>query len=294
LRGKFKSFYKKFSYLDINECITFYAIFEGYPHLKSLNLSKGLPTLIQEAILDQMIELRPYFQYNEDHDTQILFEKILIRIARGDRKSYTVYNKEKLSQIKGRILYKYLFENHIIKKEKSREPPIKTSKKQLIKRDLRRYKIQDKIQFSNNFTRFWFTFIAKNFDKEHIIYDQNIKPFLDKYISLEFENLSNALLCHIYKDDEILSSGSYWDKNLEIDLLIKTKKEKIAGEVKWKNSKICKNVLNALVYKCKKSHLEVNKFALFSKSGYSKELERKKYANIELYYLDDFKRLLDD
>ncbi|WP_331774065.1 DUF234 domain-containing protein [Sulfurospirillum sp. 1612] len=262
--------------------------------MNSLNLSKGLPTLVQEHILDQKEALQPYFHYTEDHDKQRLLEKILIRIARGDRKSYTVYNKEKLSQTKGRILYKYLFENHIIKKEKSRELPIKTSKKQLIKKDLRHYQIQDKIQFSNNFTRFWFTFIAKNFDKEQISYDQDIEPFLDKYISLEFENLSNTLLCHIYKKDGILSSGSYWDKNLEIDLFIKTQKENIAGEVKWKNSKVCKNILNALIHKCKKSNLDVNKFALFSKSGYSKELETKKYANIELYYLDDFKRLLDD
>lgn len=280
--------------MSIEKCIVYYSIFDGYKNISDINFSKDLHLLVKEEILDKIEELKRYFIYDKDLQRQQLLEKILTRVARGDRKNYTVYSKEKLSQTKGRLLYKHLFENKIIMKEKSREKPIKTSKKQLIKKDLRRYKIQDKIQFSDNFTRFWFTFITPNLHKDDILFDNDIAPYLDKFISLEFENLSNELLYHIYKKEKIISFGSYWDKNLEIDLLIKTHFRNIAGESKWKNTKICKNVLNSLINKCKKADLNIDKFALFSKSGYSKELESKKYANIDLYHLDDFERLFYD
>ncbi|MDX1809036.1 MAG: DUF234 domain-containing protein [Sulfurospirillaceae bacterium] len=294
MQSKFQNFKKKFPYLNIEECIIYYSIFDGHHNLSNIKFTNSLNTTIKEEIIDKIEELKSSFIYDKEIATQKLLEKILTRIAKGDRKSYTVYNKEKLSQTKGRVLYKYLFENKIIKKEKSRETPIKTSTKQLIKKDLRRYKIQDKLQFSDNFTRFWFTFIAPNIHKNEISYEIDIAPFLDKFISLEFENLSNELLRHVYKNEQIISTGGYWDKNLEIDLLIKTNSLNIAGEAKWKNTKICKNVLNSLINKCQKADLGIDKFALFSKSGYSKELESKKYVNIELYTLDDFERLFND
>ncbi len=291
MASNFQIFQKKFPYLDIEECITYYSIFNGHPNLSQMRFSKNLQTLIEDEILDKLDDLKNYFIYDKDEKKQILLEKILIRLAIGDRKSYTVYDKENLSQIRGRELYKQLFEHKIIKKEKSREKPIRESQKQLIKKSLRRYKIQDKIQFCDNFTRFWFTFIAKKLNDYEKISFQEIEPFLEKYISLEFENLSNEFIIQKYKNQEILSSGSYWDKDIEIDILTETKKQKIAGEVKWKNSKICKNILNNLQNKCKKADLQIDKFVLFSKSGYSKELKSKKHANIDFYELKDFETL---
>ncbi|MCF6173707.1 MAG: DUF234 domain-containing protein [Campylobacteraceae bacterium] len=119
-----------------------------------------------------------------------------------------------------------------------------------------------------------------------------MQPFLDKYISLEFEKLSIELIMKKYKDEKIISYGSYWDKDVEIDLLIKTSKHTIAGEAKWKNSKICKNVLNSLQKKCKIANLDIDKFTLFSKSGFSKKLKFTKFSNVDLYELNDFQMLL--
>jgi len=290
LGSRFKKFHQKYPYLDIEETIVFFSIFDSYPLKHQLNLSNGLETAIQEEIVDKIDTLKGYFVYDEDSHRQELIEKILIRLSKGDRKSYSVYTKEHIPQGRGREIFKYLFEIGEIEKESSREKPLRISKKQPLKKALRRYKIQDKIHLKSNFTRFWFTFIAPNLHSgEKIVFEQ-IEQHLEKFISLEFEKLSNQLIAREYKN--IHSQGSYWDKNIEIDLYIKTSNINIVGEAKWKNSKICKNVLNSLQNKCKVANLDIDKFVLFSKSGFSKELKAKKSPNIELFELSDFENLL--
>ncbi len=288
----FQNFYKKFPYLDIQECIEYYSIFEGYPFLDQLDLSHGLNDAIEKGIIFKIGELKEYFKYSSSKQDQELLEKILARISKGDRKNYAIYNKEGISQFKGRELFGHLFSLGLIYKEKSREKPIKTTKKQLIKKSLRKYRIQDKIHISSNFTRFWFTFISHKIKDNIDINSSSIMPYLEKYISLEFEKLSNFLIIELYKKEGIISYGSYWDKDIEIDLFIITKQQKIAGEAKWKNSKICKNTLNSLRNKCKIANLEIDKFILFSKSGFSKELKSKNYPDTLLFKLKDFEKLL--
>ncbi len=285
-----KDFHKQYPHLDIQESIEFYSIFDGHPFLKFLKLDGDLETCIQNNILNRIDELKPYFIYDKNEKFQSDLESILMRLAIGDRKSYTIYKKENISQLRGRSLYKSLFENNIIKKEMSREKPIKEFKGQLIKKSLRKYQIQDKIHFCNNFTRFWFTFISPNIN--NTLHVKDIIKKIEQYISLCFEELSNELLIKQYKKHNILSFGSYWDKNIEIDLLIETKDGTIiAGETKWKNHKVCKNILKTLQYKSQRAKLGATKFAIYSKSGFSKELKSKKSDDILLFELDDFKEL---
>lgn len=192
------------------------------------------------------------------------------------------------------MAYKELFDKNIIKKEFSREKPLKTHPKQKLKKELRGYAIEDKIKFCRNFYRFWFTFIepniadlrAKNYEKVLKI----INLEFEKYISLEFEDLSEKLLMKTFSQSE--NFGSFWTKNIEIDLLFKTKNNLlVAGEVKWKNHKICKNILTILQKKCAKEDLKIDFFALFSKSGFSKELYNIQDEKVLLFELKDFKIL---
>jgi hypothetical protein len=286
----FKIFNQQFSYFDIQESIEFYSIFDGHPFLEFLKLDEDLITCIQINILDRVEELKPYFIFDENIDFQNDLESILIRLAIGDRKSYTVYKKANISQVRGRAIYKALFEKNIIKKEKSREKPIREFKGQLIKKSLRKYEIQDKIHFSNNFTRFWFTFIAPYLHES--LHIDKIMQSIEQYISLSFEELSNELIIHKYGKQNIINFGSYWDKSIEIDLLIETKDGTIiAGETKWKNHKVCKNILKTLQKKCERVELGASKFVLCSKSGFSKELKSKKSDEIMLFELKDFEEL---
>ncbi len=286
----FKKFHQQFSYFDIQETIEFYSIFDGHPFLDFLKLDEDLETCIQINILDRIDELKPYFVYDEDTDFEKDLESILIRLAIGDRKSYTAYKKVNISQIRGRALYKALFEKNIIKKERSREKPLREFKGQLIKKSLRKYEIQDKIHFCDNFTRFWFTFIAPHLEEP--LHVKSIITNIEQYISLSFEELSNELIIYKYKKQNIINFGSYWDKSIEIDLLIEAKDgTMIAGETKWKNHKICKNILKTLQKKCERAQLSASKFVLFSKSGFSKELQSKQTDEIMLFELKDFEEL---
>lgn len=290
----FGEFHERYPYLNIKECVEFYSVFNGHPFLDLLKFDYDLEQCIDLYILERVKELQSYFVYDENKKFQSDLELVLMRIAIGDRKNYSIYDKDNISQLRGRALFKALFEKNIIKKEKSREKPKKLHKKQLIKKSLRRYKVQDKIHFIDNFTRFWFTFITPNLKSPLHVEEikKQINQNLESFISLSFEELSNELLIHKLKKENIINYGSYWDKKIEIDLLIEDKNGTIiAGESKWKNHKVCKNILNKLQNKCKKTDLKIDYFALFSKSGFSKELLNQKNSNILLFDLEDFKGL---
>lgn len=290
----FKSFHNQYKHLDIEESVEFYSVFDGHTFLEFIKLDFDLATCIQTEILDRIEEMKPYFIYDEDKNFQNDLESLLMRLAKGDRKNYTVYKKENISQIRGKALYKSLFEKGIIKKERSREKPIREYKGQLIKKALRRYEIQDKIHFKDNFTRFWFRFIAPALKNKKKLHVEDIIENIEQYISLCFEELSNDLIMHNYKKEEIINHGSYWDKNIEIDLLIEIANGTIiAGETKWKNHKVCKNILTTLQKKCERVELGADKLALFSKSGFSKELLKERSDNIMLFALKDFEVLYD-
>jgi hypothetical protein len=298
MHSTFREFHDKFNYFDIQESIEFYSVFQSYPFFNFLKLDTTLLSCIQSQILERYTELKPYFLYDEDTLLQRDLEALLARLAIGDRKNFTAYKKINVSQPRSRLLFKTLFEKGIIRKEHSREKPLREFKGQLIKKSLRRYEIQDKIHFVDNFTRFWFTFLS-HLDEESLHVNiskalETISQSMEQYISLTFEELSNELMIKKIGPDNIENFGSYWDKNIEIDLMIETKDGKIVvGESKWKNHKVCKNILNTLEKKCMRANIEVDEFVLFSKSGFSKELKNLNRTDISLYDINEFKELYD-
>lgn len=127
---------------------------------------------------------------------------------------------------------------------------------------------------------------AKDFSKLMKIIDVGFS----KFVSLEFEHLCEKLILNNFGQSS--NFGSFWTKNTEIDLLLVTQKgESIAGEAKWKNHKVCKNTLTLLERKCKHEKLHIDKFALFSKSGFSKELKSLQNERILLFDLEDIKKM---
>jgi len=291
-----KGFNADFSYLDIKERIEYFAVFGGFWDLESLHVYESLEENIIYNILGRYDEFKSRFSYTEDSNLQNDLNTLLFRIAVGDRKSHSIY-KNDITQPRGKELYKFLFDKKIINKEYSRErTPVKLPGLKL-KKELRRYKIEDKILFRDNFTRFWFTFINPNQKKiekgDFAEVSDIIKKELDKFISFTFESLSNELIKTSFKNDPIVEAGSYWDKEIELDLLAKTRTDTlIAGECKWKNQRISKNILNKLQKKCEIANFDVDYFALFSKSGFSNELQKMKNNQLLLYDLEDFNTLL--
>ncbi len=294
----FRNFHKLFPYLEIKEEIEYFSVFGGFEKIDSLNFTQSIFEDIKTYILKDYESLSKTFNLSTNEKEQEEIERLLKKIAIGERKIFSLLKDGKISQIKGREIYRKLFKKNMIEREISREKPILKNSKQPLKKHLRQYKIEDKIKFSKPFYRFWFTFIAPN---KPLIKNQEFNKVLniierdfDKYVSFFFEELSNELIKRVYKNSAV-ETGSYWERNKEIDMLAKIPSEGfIAGECKWKNQKICKNTLNKLKKKCEGIDFKIEKYALFSKSGFSKELLSKKYDKILLFDLKSFERLRED
>ena len=219
--------------------------------------------------------------------------KILQILAIGDRKIDNAIKKSGINRFEAKKIIKNLIDKNILIKEYSREEPIKKiHPKQKIKKSLKRYHISHKIKFKNPFFRFWFRYIQPNIKdiKEENFQKilKNIEEDFENFISFIFEELSNELIKERFND--ILSTGSYWDKKVELDILTFFEGGKVlVGECKWKNSKICKKTLTSLQKKCKVANIDVDIFALFSKSGFSNGLLKKKDKNLLLFDLEDLK-----
>ncbi|MEE3712127.1 DUF234 domain-containing protein [Campylobacter sp. CLAX-7218-21] len=225
------------------------------------------------------------------HDEAKIF---LMRLAKGDRKRFVA--SKYLPRALSLAIISELNAKGFIKFEYSKEVKPVKNRHQKLKKELRRYQIQDKIHFTKRFYRFWFRFIEPNLellkagDKESVM--DKIKVEFDHYCSLEFELASIELLSkNLNIPKEQISS--YWDKENEIDIYTSYDGFTLVAEAKYKERKICKNILNLLMQKCEKSKINWDKMALFSKSGFSNELLGLRDNRVILFGLDDFKDLYE-
>jgi len=226
------------------------------------------------------------------------YREILIAVARGDGKLYSVLRKARLSESIGEQVIDELVDIGVLFVEKSRETPLKTYPKQKIKKHLRSYRIQDKLRFSEPFLRFWFGFV-EIYHKELESgkgdrFLANFEKHYERLRTLVYEQLCDALLMEYFAQQgvEIVASGSYWNQYSEFDILAVTDQKKIIlGECKYKERKVCKNELRKLMAKAEQSGLEVDTYALFSKSGFSNELLQNQDEKLLLFDLDDLKLL---
>ena len=226
------------------------------------------------------------------------YRELLVAVARGDGKLYSVLRKSKLSEGVGERIVEELVSLNILKIEYSRESPLKRHPKHKLKKEQRSYRIQDKLRFIHPFMRFWFGFVTY-YKNELLIgkgdrFLENFEKHYERLRSLVYEQLSNDLLIKYYDDKEpIISSGSYWNIYSEFDILAVTQNKKIIlGECKYKDRTVCKNELTKLKQKAAESGIKVDVYALFSKSGFSKELLGMKSEQLLLFDLNDLKVLL--
>jgi len=275
-------------HLGIAEVIKFHLVFDDF-------LLKGSYYDVFEAIraeiLDDYKNLMARFYFDEDSDEAI--KMALIKLARSDRKKFSV-NKILPQNMTNRV-YAKLFSKDFLVLEKSQEKPRVKNKRQILKKSERAYKIEDKIHFNSHFSRFWFRFIEPNLSllkegrSEEIL--ELIKREFDEYASLGFELLSGELMAKKLGFNGILLS-SFWSKNIELDMLFSINGKIIVGEAKYKERKICKNVLNLVLHKCERLGIKPDIVALFSKSGFSNELLGLKDERLRLYEIKDYEELL--
>ncbi len=294
LIDQFRSFHFRNYPDDMELQIEYFSVFGGLGW--EIDTSKAIILLIEEIILENFDIL------NKKIQELIMSDKINMRLlqalAIGDRRIFSAFNRAGLNNANGGSALNYLQEKGLIQIEYSREEPAHSLKpNSKLKREVSRHRISHKVLFSHPFIRFWFYFIAphgkeiKERNFENVLKEFELKQ--NSYTSLVFEELSEVLLNYNLRDSQILSSGSYWDAKIEIDILTITEDEKIyVAECKWKNHKVNKKELHKILEKCEKLNIVPTQVALFSKRGFSKELISMQGKGLALYSCEDFEALV--
>jgi len=226
------------------------------------------------------------------------YREILIAVARGDGKLYSVLRKAKVSEALGEKIVQELVDLNVLKVEASRESPLRIHPKHKLKKEQRSYRVQNKLRFVQPFMRFWFGFVTY-YKKDLAVgkgdaFLENFEKHYDRLRSLVYEQLCDALLVQHYEErSPLVSGGSFWNIHSEFDILAVSKDKKvILGECKYKDRKVCKNELTKLKAKALESGINVDVYALFSKSGFSNELLQTQDKDLLLFNLNDLKQLL--
>ncbi|EAL2460056.1 DUF234 domain-containing protein [Campylobacter lari] len=277
----FSDFSKRCEALELKNIFDFYSIFDEFEFDLKLSLYENILNVFILKAFDILASL------NLDENAL----KALSVLSKNDRKRYSINKFIPHFQTLG--LINKLLEKNILILEKSQEKPIIKNKGQKVKKELRSYNIQDKVVFKNQGLRFFFYFIYPNLNliemKRYNELMEIIQENLEKYQSFTFELLCKEFLAKKLKVEQVYS---FWNYYCEIDLYYKKENFCVLGEAKFKDRKICKNVLNILKNKAKILNLKPNLYVLFSKNGFSKELVENKEYNVLLYTLDDFDFLI--
>lgn len=294
LLEQFRSFYFRNFPDDMEIQIEYFAIFGGLG--LEIDTTKPMSFLIEEHILknfDLLNEKIEQLTLNEANN-----KRLLTALAIGDRRIFSAFNRAGLNNGNGGGALNFLQEKGLIQIEYSREEPAKSlNPNGKLKKEIARHRISHKVLFTYPFIRFWFYFIFPHIrDIKDGNYETLFKSFEIKqnsYTSLVFEELSEVLLNYNLRDAQILSSGSYWDANIEIDILTVTDDERVyVSECKWTNHQVNKSELHKLQEKCEKLDIEPSQVILFSKRGFSKELKQMEGKKLALYSCEDFKALV--
>jgi len=294
LLDQFRSFYFRNYPDDMETQIQYFSIFGGLGW--DIDTSKPITFLIEELILQNFNMLNEKIEQLTLNNPQN--KRLLSALATGDRRIFSAFKRAGLNNGNGGSALNFLQEKGLIQIEYSREEPAKSlNPKGKLKKEIARHRISHKVLFTHPFIRFWFYFIYPHIREiKENNYERLFKNFETKqynYTSLVFEELSEVLLNYNLRDAQILSSGSYWDANIEIDILTVTSDEKVyIAECKWTNHQVNMSELHKLQDKCEKLDIQPSQIILFSKRGFSKELKSNQGKDLALYKSEDFKVLL--
>ena len=296
IKNAFNYFCNVNPHLTLEQSVEYFSILGGIEENIELDFFDNVFSMVKNNFVDHFLKFQSLV--SPSYLLESPYREVLMAVARGDGKYYAVLRKARLSEGLGEKIIQELIGLNILYIEHTREQPLKIHPKHKLKKELRTYRVQDKLRFVQPFMRFWFGFVT--YYRKDLIEgksDDFLKNFENHYERLRtliYEQLCDDMLVKYYeKTTPLLSSGSYWNQHSEFDILAVTKDKKlILGECKYKERKICKNELNKLKDKALQSGILVDTYVLFSKSGFSNELLSLKDKNLLLFDLNDLKILL--
>ncbi len=288
LLQQFRSFCFQNNATDLEKAIEYFSVFGGMGW--RVDLSRPLEELIEEKVLKN-------YRYIHGDLTKITHSKptyhaMLTAIATGDRREYSAFKKVNIGREEGEEVIDFLIKDGFLIFDKSVEKPVD-------EKDA----ISDKLLFITPFMRFWFAVISPTYKS---IKEGDYKEVKERwsrmkadFSTLIYDQLILEVLKQGFKDafegDPIVGIGAYWDKNVEIDILIKRKSgELIAGATKYSRSKANKSELTKLKEKCTQAELDVDTFVIFSKNKFSSELKKEKGEKLKLFSTRNLTTLMDN
>ncbi len=259
-----------------NERIELYAVLYGVPkYLEMFEDSTNIYESIEKNILNPNAYLynEPQFILQNEVNAPVTYFSILEIIAGGEHKIGNIAGKLNKNVQNITSFISKLIELDIIYKD----VPITESNPSKSKKGL--YFIKD------NFFRFWFNYVLPHKSQLEIgnttFVLKKIEENFSGYVSKTYEDLA---IKYILENFEVLKCGRWWDRSNEIDAVAIADDHLIVAECKYRNKKVGVDILESLKDKVKyiETQLPVTKYILFSKSGFTKELELLKSDEIIL------------
>jgi len=279
LQKQFSDFCKRNNPKNMEIAVEYFTVFGGLD--KKINLEMPIDKLIEKHILKEYKYLRNFVSDITKGNEK--FHAVLSASALGDRRTNSSFKRIKMSFDDGMDIVEELRDIGCIKLERCVEDVYVT----------------DKILITAPFLRFWFAFISPIFKG---IRDGNFEEFFNIYNNRKveftdfiFNQLSHEFLKIIFTEDKIYNIGRYWDDEIEIDLVAKTKSgKKILGLCKYTDKKLKKSELTKLKEHCSGAKIEPDAYVIFSKKGFSNELKALKSENLLLFTCRNFKALIEN
>ncbi len=288
LLAQFRSFCYQNKATDFETAVEYFAVFGGMGW--SVDMTKPLDKLIVNKVLNN-------YRYIHGDLTKITHSKptyhaILTAIATGDRREHSAFKKVNIGREDGEEVIDFLIKDGFLKFDRSVEKPVDEKDG-----------ISDKLLFITPFMRFWFAVISPTYksikEGDYAEITKRWEGMKSEFTTLIYEQLLLELLQLSFKDefegDAIESIGAYYDKNVEIDILIKRKSGAMfAGATKHSKQKMNKSELTKLKENCVKAQLDVDTFILYSKNKFSSELKKEKGEHLRLFSLRNLAKLMDN
>jgi len=151
--------------------------------------------------------------------------------------------------------------------------------------------------------RFWYRYVSKNktlleTDAQEIVWSRRVETDISNYMGAVFERMCKDYLLEQNSKGKLpllfTEIGRWWGSDpasksqVEIDLIAKEENDFLIGECKWKNELMDVGVLYSLERKADVFHKNRGKtcYILFSKAGYTKELEELSKVRDDIMLID--------
>ena len=284
----FRSFAYQNAIKDMDTALAYFSVFGGTGW--EIDTSKSMETLIEEKILRNYAPLHEsMIRYTHNNP---VYHRLLSIVALGTEHEHEAFQKAKIGRDRGEDAVDYLEKKRLVTFDLTAARPLSEQDEK-----------SDRLVFTLPFMRFWFAMISPHYQniaegdyREFRVKWQQAKANFPILLSnLLIRDLVRKAMADSMADDPIVSIGTYYDKRTRIEILATRKSGKIlAGACKYSQEVAKPNMLNTLRERCTKAELNVTEYALFSRNGFSSEVEAAREESITFLSGSHLASLLDD